>query len=161
MAETPEDPIAVKAFMEVSIVAHLSDLLFARQLPTGLTTAQFGVLNRLARLDLSETLSEVASAFRVAPATMSSTVDKLRRKGLVELLPCPQDGRRKRLAITPAGRRVRDEGIAAQVDLVAQFGNFVSDDEWQTLNAVLNQIRLQLEEATGTIELAPTPDKQA
>ncbi len=155
MADPPEDPIAVKAFMEVSIVAHLSDLLFARQLPSGLTTAQFGVLNRLARLNLSETLGEVASAFRVAPATMSSTVEKLRSKGLVELLPCPEDGRRKRLAITPAGRTVREEGIAAQVDLVAKFGSFVGEEEWQTLNTVLNQIRLQLEEATGTIELTP------
>lgn len=150
MVDSPlEGSPAVDTMMEVSIIAHLSDLLFARQLPNGLTTAQFGVLNRLVRLGLDETLSEVASAFRVAPATMSSTVERLRSKGLVELLPCADDGRRKRLAITEAGRAMRSDGIAAQLVLIEQYGSFVSEPEWQSISQVLNRVRLELEQATS------------
>lgn len=143
------DEIPVQALMEVSIVAHLADVLFARHLPEGITTAQFGVLNRLVRLDLDETLSEVAAAFRVTRATMSSTVEKLERKQLITLSRCRLDGRQRRIAITPQGREVRAQGVEAQLTLIARYGEFVSEAQWRNLASILGQIRFELEAATN------------
>lgn len=139
------DEDSVQALMEISIIAHLTDVLFARHLPAGITTAQFGVLNRLVRLNLDETLSEVAAAFRVTRATMSSTVEKLESKKLITLSTCPKDGRQKRIAITQHGREVRDSGIETQLELVERYAHYVSEAQWGELASTLGQIRLKLE----------------
>ena len=57
--DLPTEPPEFKALTEISIIAHLADNLFASILPEGLTTAQFGVLNYLLRIDSQETISEI------------------------------------------------------------------------------------------------------
>ena len=90
-----------------------------------MTRAQFGVLNRLARLQAKETISEIAKAFDVAQPTMSSTVARLIDKNYVETVVDPQDGRRKIVRITQDGLRCRAEIVDSLKPL---FSAFSSDD---------------------------------
>ena len=65
----PEDHILFKVLTEIDMIAHMASVAFERALPGDLTTAQFGVLNRLLRLDATETVGELAAAFQVAQPT--------------------------------------------------------------------------------------------
>ncbi|MEO0500508.1 MAG: MarR family winged helix-turn-helix transcriptional regulator [Pseudomonadota bacterium] len=135
-----------RLLLEISIIAHLGDLVFARELPKGVTTAQYGVLNRLVRLRRRETISELARAFQVAQPTMSSTVAQLRKKGLVELQPSDEDRRRKIVAITAAGARIRADGVLTQVALAEKIGASLDEREWETILPQIHQMRLGLEQ---------------
>lgn len=141
-----DDPVAVRTMLEINVIAHLADRIFARSLEDGMTTAQYGVLNRLARLGLTETVGELAAAFHVSAPTMSSTVALLERKGLVELRPSKEDRRRKYVIMTKDGQAARARGVDQQVDLLGRLEGLVSEDDWQTLHPILNRLRLRLEE---------------
>ena len=140
------DPAEFAVMTEIGIIAHLADTAFARQLPEGLTTAQFAVLNHLLRLDARQTIGELARAHQVAQPTMSSTVRRLEEKGLVELDPDPQDKRIRRVCVTPAGTAVRAEAVRALAGLEHQF-KALEPSEWETLLPLLNKLRVALDAA--------------
>ncbi|MCI5044359.1 MAG: MarR family transcriptional regulator [Aquisalinus sp.] len=93
------------------MIAHMASVEFERLLPDGMTEAQFGVLNRLLRLDTVETISELADAFQVTQPTMSSTVKRLEEKGYIRFLADATDRRTKQVAVTAAGTDCRNEVV--------------------------------------------------
>lgn len=98
---------------EIGIIAQLSQTIFERVMPPGITLPQFTVLNHFARLGGTRSPAELASAFQVTRATMTSTLQRLEGKGLVSITPDPADGRGKRVALTEAGLAMRQRCIAA------------------------------------------------
>ena len=62
-----------------------------------------GVLASLVRQD-HLTQAELARTEAVSPQTMSTTIAALLRRGYVDRTSDPDDGRRVRISITPAGR---------------------------------------------------------
>jgi DNA-binding MarR family transcriptional regulator len=98
---------------EIGIIAQLSQTIFERVMPAGMTLSQFTVLNHFARLGGTRSPAELASAFQVTRATMTSTLQRLKGKGLVAITPDPADGRGKRVALTEAGLAMRQRCIAA------------------------------------------------
>jgi DNA-binding MarR family transcriptional regulator len=98
---------------EIGIIAQLSQTIFERVMPPGMTLSQFTVLNHFARLGGTRSPAELASAFQVTRATMTSTLQRLKGKGLVAITPDPADGRGKRVALTEAGLAMRQRCIAA------------------------------------------------
>ena len=82
-------------------------------MPDGLIAPHFGVLNHLIRVEDGRTPLDLARAFQVPKTSMTHTVSGLSARGLVEIRPNPDDGRSKRVWITPAGRALRDGTIAA------------------------------------------------
>jgi len=140
------DPIEFAVFTEIAIIAHLADTAFARLLPDGLTTAQFGVLNHLLRLGRQETIGELASALQVSQPTMSSTVRKLEAKRLVRLEPDPDDRRIRRVHVTPAGAAIRARSVGALRGARAQLG-LLTPAEWTALRPLLHKLRVALDAA--------------
>lgn len=140
------DPVEFAAMTEISIIAHLADNAFARRLPDGLTTAQFAVLNHLLRLGVEQTIGELARALQVSQPTMSSTVKRLEEKGLVTLVPDPDDRRIRRVSVTPAGASTRKQSVLA---LDASRGELatLSTKEWQQLLPLLHKLRVALDSA--------------
>ncbi len=98
---------------EIGIIAQLSQTAFERAMPSGMTLSQFTVLNHFVRLGGTRSPAELASAFQVTRATMTSTLQRLESKGFVALAPDPEDGRGKRVSLTDEGRAMRDQCIAA------------------------------------------------
>ncbi|MGJ3232902.1 MAG: MarR family winged helix-turn-helix transcriptional regulator [Oceanicaulis sp.] len=144
-AGLPGDPALFKAMSEIAMIAHLSDILFARLLPDGLTPAQFGVLNRLVRLRRLETISELSRAFQVAQPTMTSTVKKLAAKGLVVLRPDPKDRRARRIDITAEGESARAAGIAALAPVREEVAREAPELDFEALLPALTAIRVFLD----------------
>lgn len=98
---------------EIGIIEQLARALFEARLPPGITVPQFSVVSHLVRVADGRTPLELARAFQVPKTSMTNTLAGLERRGLVETRPNPEDGRSKRVWLTPPGRAFRDEAIAA------------------------------------------------
>jgi len=139
------EPVFFKALTEINMIAHLASNEFRHLLPKGLTEAQFGVLNRLVRLEASETVSELAEAFQVAQPTMTSTLKKLSAKELVTITRSAGDSRVKIVEITAAGRGLRKKTIDQIAPLQAQISAEAPDIEWENIMPVLTALRVYLD----------------
>ena len=106
-------PDLFAVFNEIGIIEQLARAMFEALLPDGVTVPQFAVLNHLVRVADGRTPLEIARAFQVPKTSMTNTLAGLERRGLVETRPNPEDGRSKRVWLTPAGRAFRGEAIAA------------------------------------------------
>lgn len=93
---TATDPTGFEFFNEIGIIDQLAGTMFERALPTGMTRAQFTVLNHFVRLGHKErSPAQLASAFQVTRPTMTSTLARMARDGLVAIRDDPTDGRAK------------------------------------------------------------------
>ncbi|TFL19069.1 MarR family winged helix-turn-helix transcriptional regulator [Jannaschia formosa] len=100
-------------FNEIGIVSQLSRAMFEARLPEGAGLPHFSLLNHLIRVEDGRTPLALARAFQVPKNTMTHTISGAVRHGWVELRPHPTDGRSKTVWLTEAGRRFRDDAIAA------------------------------------------------
>jgi DNA-binding MarR family transcriptional regulator len=142
----PDPPVA-RFFTEIGIIDQLATNLFTRTLPEGLTPAQFGVLNHLARLGGSPTPTDLARAFQVAKQTMTSTLTRLEATGLVAIAGDARDRRVKHVTLTAPGRLIRDRAYAAMEALMASARALPTDSEVEPLLEPLRAIRERLDAA--------------
>ena len=133
------DNIAFAAFNEIGIIAQLAGTLFERAMPEGMTLAQFTVLNHFVRLGGRRRPSDLASAFQVTRATMTSTLGRLEAKGLVAVVADETDGRGRQVSLTEAGRAMREACIAA---LAPQLAALEGEIGRQAFKAVLPHLRV-------------------
>ncbi len=143
------DPIEFAVMTEIGIISQLADTLFQSHLPKGMTVAQFSVLNHLLRLEEEQTISQLASAMQVAQPTMSSTVRKLEDKGLVELILEPDDRRIRRVAVTDAGAKCRNDAVAALAPIAETLRQNMPSSLWHDILPQLNRIRVFLDQMRG------------
>lgn len=141
------DPIEFAVMTEIGIISQLADNLFQTFLPKGMTVAQFSVLNHLLRLDVEETISELASAMQVAQPTMSSTVRRLEDKGLVKLIHEPDDRRIRRVAVTADGAQLRNDAVAALAPMAETLRENIPPEMWHDILPQLTQIRTFLDQS--------------
>jgi len=139
------DPDIFKLLTEIDMIAHMAKKEFERILPDGITQAQFGVLNRLTRLDTLETISELAKAFQVAQPTMTSTLKKLQDKAFVKFVSDSHDRRIKRVVITKAGRTARSKILQSTGVALADFEQEFRHLPYKVLLKELGGIRTYLE----------------
>ncbi len=133
-------------FNEVGIVEQLSRALLEARLPPPFIAPHFAVLNHLVRVKDGRTPLELATAFQVPKTTMTHTLAGLERGGLVAMRPNPEDGRSKRVWLTEAGRRFRDEAIAGLAPDVARLSMRLDPERVAALVGPLAEIRRVLDE---------------
>ncbi|HMT44027.1 MAG TPA: MarR family transcriptional regulator [Chakrabartia sp.] len=142
------DPLAFEFFNEIGILEQLSGALLDGVLPKGMTRAQFSVLNHFVRLGIEEkSPAALASAFQVTRPTMTSTLGRMEKNGLVHIRPDPQDGRAKLVSVTPMGRTMRETCLSALASVVPRLNGVVSQEEMQHLLPRLRAIRVRLDAA--------------
>lgn len=146
-AGLPGDPAIFKVLAEMSIISNLADSAFERAMAGKLTLAQFGVLNHLLRLDVQETIGELASAFQVAQPTMSSTVKRLLDKSCIEFIPDTEDRRIKRVAVTDKGKAMRQEAVEAIAPGIDALEKALPDANWKGILPFLTRLRTVLDGA--------------
>lgn len=98
---------------EIGIIAQLSRALLETRLPGDLIAPHFSVLNHLIRVADGPTPLDLARAFQVPKTSMTHTLMGLEKLGCIEMRPNPSDGRSKYVWLTPKGRAVRDDAVAA------------------------------------------------
>jgi len=99
---------------EVGAVAQLAAARLERTLPDGLSAAAFETLNHLAAQSAPSAPLALARALGVSKPAMTNTLQRLEAAGWAAVTPDPDDGRRKRVTLTPAGAAARQ---AALVDV--------------------------------------------
>jgi DNA-binding MarR family transcriptional regulator len=139
------DPIAFRVMNEIGIIDQLGSTLFERSMPFDLTLPQFTILNHFVRLGDGRTPVELASAFQVTKATITSTLQKLERKGFVKSTPDANDGRSKRITITASGRKARDQSIKAIEHNLAALETAVGKRQLEAVLPVLTALRTFLD----------------
>ncbi len=125
---TSDAPIDVlfRYFTEIAITAQLSGKMLEKVFPDGMTLAQFGILNHLARVGDGQLPVEIARAMQVTKGTMTSTLGALQRAGRVSITPDATDGRSKRVHLTPQGRQIREAALAAVEPELRQLAGHLS-----------------------------------
>jgi DNA-binding MarR family transcriptional regulator len=131
---------AVTSLMRVQqlVLAELDELLR----PHGLTFARYEALVLLTFSQKGELpMSKIGERLMVHPTSVTNTVDRLVRSGLVDKRPNPNDGRGTLAVITDKGREVVD---AATRDLMAMdFGLGAYDaEECAEIFAMLRPLRI-------------------
>lgn len=142
------DPIAFEFFNEIGIIDQLAGTLLERALPPGMTRAQFAILNHFVRLGHDEqSPAQLASAFQVTRPTMSSTLSRLERQGLVTIRDDPADGRAKLVSLTASGRAAREAAVATLGAILPLLYTILDRGEIETVLPVLRRLRIALDAA--------------
>ncbi len=147
MANPKTDPLPFVVFNEIGIIEQLARTRFERVLPDGLKVSHFSVLNHFVRLGGTRSPAELARAFQVTKGAMTNTIQRLEARGLVTVRPDPRDGRGKLVEITPAGRRVREQCVAALGPLLADVQAAFPREEFARTLPFLQALRAHLDRA--------------
>ena len=100
-------------FNEIGIIEQLSRASLEARLPRAIIGPHFTMLNHLVRLGDGRAPIDMARAFQVPKSTLTHTLKGLEGQGLTEMRPNPADGRSKLVYLTPSGRVLRHQTIAA------------------------------------------------
>jgi MarR family 2-MHQ and catechol resistance regulon transcriptional repressor len=110
----------------------------------GVTVAQFNVLVILADQPDGVTPSAIGDRLVVSRANVTGLLGRMKRDGLCRIEPDPEDGRVKRITVTPRGRRLlgRIEGpYFAEVERVT---GVLSDTRLRGVSDALDRLVDQL-----------------
>ena len=147
---------AVPAMAAITSVMRAQQILLAQVdavvKPYGLTFARYEALVLLTFSQHGELpLSKIGERLMVHPTSVTNTVDRLEKSGLVVRRPNPLDGRGVLAAITDQGRRVVEESTR---ELVAMdFGLSGYDEEGcRGLFDVLRPLRIAAGDFTPSVE---------
>ncbi len=141
----PSNALAVALFSEILTADQLIRNRLSRVLPKGMEISHFSVLNHLAHSGDERTPAQLAKSFHVTRGAMTNTLGKLEWAGYVHIRPDWDDARRKRVAISPAGRRARDAAIAAIEPMIAEMIGEIGDGKVRAVLPILRELRLKLE----------------
>ena len=92
----------------------------------------------------ARSLTELAEAERVTPATMSKLVTGLEREGLVRRHPDVNDARAIRIEPTAKARRILERGRASRLDLLERLMAEATDDEIEALRVAAEAVERAL-----------------
>jgi len=142
----PKDPLAFNVFTEIGIINQLTGAAFAAALPNGMTIAQFTVLNHFMRRNIdTQSPASLASAFQITRPTMTSTLTRMEKAGLVDIRPDPADGRGKLVSVTKAGRVMRDDCIKRLAGPLAEAEVALPSKTLKQLLPLLKDVRERLD----------------
>jgi DNA-binding MarR family transcriptional regulator len=115
----------------------------------GLQLGDFDVLAALRRAGepFTATPTALARALMLSPAGMTSRVDRLEQRGLVERRADPADRRSSFVVLTDEGRRVIDAAVTDHVANEAQLVSGLSATEQRQLDDLVRKLLARFEPA--------------
>ena len=146
--ERPElDVSGLGLAVRIELLAKLLRRSTERSLrKVGLKIWQYDVLSALRRqgppFELPAT--ELARASLLTSGAMTTRIDHLEEKGLVERRPDPHDRRGVRVSLTPRGREVIDDAIHARLTAAEQSVSELDSAERVAVERVLRKLLLSL-----------------
>ena len=127
-------------------IVHTGNLLASAGAPLfrqfGLTEAQFNVLFALLHKGREITQTELGKRLVVTRATITSVLDKLEEKGLVERRDVPGNRRIYHVGLTSAGRALVEKVEPQYREGVHRAMADLSDEECRDLIARLERVRM-------------------
>lgn len=112
--------------------------------PSGITSQQGALLHFIEAQGEPPTLSQVAAGMGMTHQNVKQIAAALERKGFLEINPCPQDGRARRLAVTASHRAFWKSRNADDFAQVGEWTRGLSDQEVDTVVRLLGRLAGQL-----------------
>uniref|UniRef100_A0A7C4AI47 MarR family transcriptional regulator n=1 Tax=Fundidesulfovibrio putealis TaxID=270496 RepID=A0A7C4AI47_9BACT len=106
---------------------------------SALTLPQTHTLEILGQHD-SLRMKELAAKMGVTTGTLTVTVDRLEKRGLVERVPHETDRRSVLVTLTPAGRELCREHHALHLRLTGELAAALSEAEVESLVVILHKL---------------------
>ncbi len=114
--------------------------IFAERIPEQLTATQFATVARLADIGPCSQ-NELGRLTSMDGATVKGVTDRLIQRGFVEATEDPEDGRRRVLALTEAGRDAVARAIPAAIEITEQTLEPLSEAERTQFIDLLKKLR--------------------
>lgn len=112
-----------------------------------LTEAQFNVLLALKYKDRELTQSDLGKRLVITRASVTSVLDKLESKGLVERRSVPGNRRIYHVEMTPKGRQMVEQVEPVYRDAIHRILAGFRDKDCRTLSGLLERVRAGIPEA--------------
>jgi len=137
--------LAVSLVSEILTVDQLLRNRLSRVLPKGMEISHFSVLNALAWISDERSPAQLADQFHLTRGAMTNTLSKLEWAGYIHIRPDWDDARRKMVAISPAGRRARDQALSAITPLIQEMVGSLGGEKVRAAVPILREMRSKLE----------------
>ena len=141
---TERQALAISLFSEILAADQMVRNRLSRVLPKGMEISHFSVLNHLDWHGSERTPAQLAETFNVTRGAMTNTLSRLEWAGFVHIRPDWDDARRKLVAISPAGRRAREQALTAIAPMVGEIIEDLGDDQVRSVLPVLRGLRTVL-----------------
>ncbi|MEO9683444.1 MAG: MarR family winged helix-turn-helix transcriptional regulator [Tateyamaria sp.] len=141
---TEKNALAISLFSEVLAADQMVRYRLGRVLPKGMEISHFSVLNHLVWHDTERSPAQLAETFNVTRGAMTNTLSRLEWAGHVHIRPDWDDARRKMVAISPAGRRARDQALSAIAPMISEVIDTLGEDRVRETLPILRQLRLRM-----------------
>lgn len=141
---TEKHALAISLFSEVLAADQMVRNRLSRVLPKGMEISHFSVLNHLAWHEGERSPAQLAETFNVTRGAMTNTLNRLEWAGYVHIRPDWDDARRKMIAISPAGKRAREQALSAIAPMVGDVIDQLGEDGVRATLPILRQLREQL-----------------
>ena len=146
MARTPRSRADVQVFAEIGAIGQLARNRIERNLPDGMSQAQFDVLVHMARHGREESPAALAVTFRLTKGAITNTLQRLAAQGFVHITGDEADGRRKRVALTGAGQAAMNAAVVATRPLMEELRARFTEAECEAVLPFLAAVREWLDE---------------
>ena len=127
------------------LMRRVSEPHFARM---GLSGAHWGVLRALFRLERRGVerprMHEVRAELLVQPPSLSATLDRMVRAGLVTTAPDERDRRSRRVTMSPRGRGLLADEIDGHRAWLSDVSSALGPEEQARLEALLRKLSSRL-----------------
>ena len=140
----PSNALAVALLSEILTADQLVRNRLTKVLPKGMEISHFSVLNHLVWHDGERSPAQLAETFNVTRGAMTNTLNRLEWAGHIHIRPDWDDARRKMVAISPAGRRARDQALSAIAPMVGEVIDSLGEDRVRETLPILRQLRVQM-----------------
>lgn len=119
--------------------------------PFGISPAQWNALNQLERRGpLSQ--RQLAAAIQREPATITRSIDKLEKAGLVERHPDPNDRRANVISLTPAGTDLLSDVQQPVIESNERLLDGLNDEEIRMAIDLLDRVYANCADEEGVQE---------
>jgi DNA-binding MarR family transcriptional regulator len=145
-----EEHPEIQVFDEIGMIECGVRTIITRCLPVGLTYPQFEVINYLARRGEGQTPAQIASALQMTPGAITNTLQRLEATGMAQVEPDAADRRKKRVAMTQAGRQAYQRAMAAIKPRMASLREGFTQKEFREALPFLKALRAWMEDTVQT-----------
>jgi DNA-binding MarR family transcriptional regulator len=115
--------------------------------PHGLSVSQLNILTVLHRADTPLTMGELGHAVSVRPANLTTVVDALTQRSLIERRINPDDRRSYLIANTPAGEDFLARFLPSHWRYLEALTSHLTSEERTQLTELLDRLRVSVETA--------------
>ena len=136
--------LGVMLFSEVLGADQMLRSRLSKVLPKGMEISHFAVLNNLAWRGAERSPAQLAEMFHVTRGAMTNTLTKLEWAGYIHIRPDWDDARRKKVAISPAGRQARDAALSSIAPMITKVVEDLGEEKVRAALPILRELRTQM-----------------